>query len=52
VTILAGQFASFSAIHSGMSNRAREIVLINMLGATRQVAVARHLVVAATSEGP
>ncbi len=27
-----------------MSNRAREIVLITMLGATRQVAVARHLV--------
>ena len=46
MTILAGPFASFSAIHSGMSNRAREIVLIAMLGATRQVAVARHLVAA------
>jgi transcriptional antiterminator RfaH len=44
VRILAGQFASFDAIHSGMSNRAREIVLVNMLGATRQVPVARHLV--------
>jgi transcriptional antiterminator RfaH len=44
VKILAGQFASFSTIHSGMSNRAREIVLINMLGATRQVTVASHLV--------
>lgn len=46
VRILAGQFASFDAIHSGISNRAREIVLVNMLGATRQVPVARHLVAA------
>ena len=42
--ILAGEFASFSGIHTGMSARAREIVLINMLGAERQVAVASHLV--------
>jgi len=46
VKILGGQFASFDAIHSGMSNRAREIVLINMLGAQRQVAVAGHLIAA------
>jgi transcriptional antiterminator RfaH len=47
VRIVAGQFASFNAIHSGMSARAREIVLINILGGQRQVAVASHLVVAA-----
>jgi transcriptional antiterminator RfaH len=46
VRILAGQFASFDAIHSGMSNRAREIVLVNILGAERQVPVASHLVAA------
>jgi predicted lysophospholipase L1 biosynthesis ABC-type transport system permease subunit len=46
VRIIAGEFASFNAIHSGMSSRAREIVLVNMLGAQRQVPVARHLVVA------
>jgi transcriptional antiterminator RfaH len=44
VKILAGPFASFDAIHSGMTRKAREIVLINMLGATRQVEVAPHLV--------
>lgn len=42
--ILAGPFASFDGIHSGMSARAREIVLINVLGAQRQVAVASHMV--------
>jgi hypothetical protein len=42
--ILAGEFAAFSGIHTGMSARAHEIVLINMLGAERQVAVASQLV--------
>ena len=46
VRIVAGQFASFNAIHSGMSARAREIVLVNILGGQRQAAVASHLVVA------
>jgi transcriptional antiterminator RfaH len=44
VKILAGQFAHFDAIHTGMSARARELVLISLLGSTHQVAVAPHLV--------
>ena len=46
VKIIAGQFASFAAIHTGMSAKQREIVLINMLGATRPVEVQRHLTAA------
>ena len=37
VKILAGQFASFDGTHSGMSARAREIVLITVLGAQRRL---------------
>jgi transcriptional antiterminator RfaH len=44
VKILAGQFAHFDAIHTGMTARARELVLISLLGSTHQVPVAPHLV--------
>ena len=46
VKILAGQFASFAAIHTGMRARQREIVLVTMLGATREFAVTSHLIAA------
>jgi transcription antitermination factor NusG len=44
VKIIAGQFAHFDAIHTGMSNKARERVLISILGARREITVASHLV--------
>jgi transcriptional antiterminator RfaH len=44
VRILAGPFASFSALHTGMNHRERERVLIEILGARREVTVANHLV--------
>jgi hypothetical protein len=37
---------TFSGIRTGMSARAREVVLINILGAERQVPVASHLIAA------
>jgi transcriptional antiterminator RfaH len=45
VRVIAGG-CTFAAIHTGMSHRQRELVLINVLGATRQVEVARHLITA------
>jgi transcription antitermination factor NusG len=50
VRILAGQFAHFDALHTGMSAKARERVLITILGSQREVTVASHLV-AAIREG-
>jgi transcription antitermination factor NusG len=47
VRIIAGQFAHFDAIHSGMRRGDLERVLINLLGAQREVMVARHLVIPA-----
>jgi transcriptional antiterminator RfaH len=44
VRIVAGPFEGLNAIHSGMSTRAREIVLLEMLGGQRQVAIDRALV--------
>ena len=44
VKIIAGQFAHFDAIHSGMRRGDLERVLITILGAEREVSVARHLV--------
>jgi transcription antitermination factor NusG len=44
VQILAGPFQGLAAIHSGMSTRAREIILLEMLGGQRQVAIDRALV--------
>jgi transcription antitermination factor NusG len=46
VKIVAGQFAHFDAIHSGMRRGDLERVLITILGAQREVTVARHLVAA------
>jgi transcriptional antiterminator RfaH len=45
VKILAGQFASFAAIHTACA-RGNAIVLVTMLGATREVAVTSHLIAA------
>ena len=36
--------SSFSAIHTGMRAKSRELVLMSVLGSVREVAVARHLV--------
>jgi transcription antitermination factor NusG len=36
--------STFSAIHSGMTSKQREIVLMQVLGSVREIAVARHLV--------
>jgi hypothetical protein len=44
VRILGGPFEGVAAIHSGTTAKEREIVLIAMLGSTRQVAVPAHLV--------
>jgi transcriptional antiterminator RfaH len=44
IRILAGQFAHFDAIHTGFTAKARELVLINVLGAQREVGVPRHLI--------
>jgi transcriptional antiterminator RfaH len=44
VRIVAGPFAGLAAIHTGMTAREREIVLINILGATRPVAIAAGFV--------
>jgi hypothetical protein len=44
VRILAGQFASFEGLHSGMTRKSRELVLIDVLGGRREVEVASHLV--------
>ena len=45
VKILAGQFASFAAIHTACA-RGNAIVLVTMLGATREFAVTSHLIAA------
>jgi transcriptional antiterminator RfaH len=44
VRIIAGPFASFEALHTGMTRKARELVLIDVLGGRREVEVAPHLV--------
>jgi transcriptional antiterminator RfaH len=46
VRIVAGPFAGLSAIHSGMSGSAREIVLLELLGGPTRVAIDRALVMA------
>jgi transcription antitermination factor NusG len=46
VRIIAGQFSHFDAIHSGMRRGDLERVLITILGAQREVSVARPLVTA------
>jgi transcriptional antiterminator RfaH len=46
VRIVGGPFEGLSAIHTGMTAHEREMVLIAMLGAQREVRIARHLIVA------
>ena len=47
VSISGGPFAGFSGLYAGQTARERELILINILGATRPVAVAAGLVVPA-----
>jgi hypothetical protein len=49
VRILAGPFEGLNAIHSGLSTRAREIILLEMLGGQRRVAIDRALVLPSQS---
>ena len=44
VKILAGPFQGVAALHSGLSAAEKEILLISMLGASRQIAVPSRLV--------
>jgi transcriptional antiterminator RfaH len=44
VRIVAGPLQGLNAVHSGMSTREREILLLELLGAQRQVAIDRALV--------
>jgi transcriptional antiterminator RfaH len=44
VKIVGGPFAGVAALHTGLSASQREIVLLQMLGGQRQVAVPAHLV--------
>lgn len=44
VKIVGGPLRGVDALHSGMSAAEKEILLISMLGAARQVAVPAHLV--------
>jgi transcriptional antiterminator RfaH len=44
VRIVGGPFAGLNAIHTGMTAHEREMVLVMMLGASRQVRIARHLI--------
>jgi transcriptional antiterminator RfaH len=44
VAIVDGPFRGLEGIYAGQSARERELVLLNVLGATRPVAVAAHLI--------
>jgi transcriptional antiterminator RfaH len=44
VRIVAGPFAGLGAIHTGMSAHAREVILLQLLGAQRQVAIDHALI--------
>ena len=46
VQIVAGPFRSFEAIHTGHMAQERELILLELLGAQRQVAVDSRLVAA------
>jgi transcriptional antiterminator RfaH len=44
VKIIGGAFQGVSALHSGLSAAGREILLLSLLGATRQIKVPSHQV--------
>ena len=44
--ITGGPFGGMSGLYAGQSTRERELVLLNVLGGQRPVAVAAHLVAA------
>jgi transcriptional antiterminator RfaH len=44
VAIVDGPFRGLEGIYAGMGARERELVLLNVLGATRPVAIASHLI--------
>jgi transcriptional antiterminator RfaH len=46
VKIIAGPFQGLAAVHSGMTVRQRELILLSVLGSTRTVAIASHLIAA------
>ena len=46
VRITAGPFGGMSGLYVGQSTRERELVLLNVLGSQRPVAIAAHLVAA------
>ena len=46
VRITGGPFGGMSGLYAGQSTRERELVLLNVLGGQRPVAVAAHLVAA------
>jgi hypothetical protein len=43
VWVTDGPFRGFNGLHTGMSTRDRELVLINILGASRPVEIAAGL---------
>jgi transcriptional antiterminator RfaH len=44
VKVAAGPFSGMSGLYAGQSTRERELVLLNILGAQRPVAIASHLI--------
>ena len=46
VKIIAGPFQGLAAVHSGMTAQQRELILLSVLGSTRTVAIASHLIAA------
>jgi hypothetical protein len=46
VSVIGGPFRGVAAIHTGMTEREREVVLIGLLGAQRSVAIESHLIAA------
>jgi transcriptional antiterminator RfaH len=44
VAIVDGPFRGLEGVYAGMSARERELVLLNVLGASRPVAIAAHLI--------
>jgi hypothetical protein len=45
VKVTAGPFGGMTGLYAGQSTREREVVLLNLLGSQRPVAIAANLVV-------